>query len=330
MHFIRKTSALFAALVLIYSSSIHAQNSDTSYPNRPVRVLLPLPVGSGIDVLVRALGKDFYEKTGQTLVVENRIGANTVVSTNACAKAPPDGYTLCVITSSFSLNPYLYKNLPFDSEKDLKPITQLIFAPEVILMNPKLPANSFKELVAYSKANPGKLNYASFGVGGTPHLAFEWLKHEGGLDITHIPYAGSPPAMQALMAGQVDLVFVSVGNPGIVSAIEGGKVKAILVPGNKRNPTVPNVPSFQEVGLPAFSVKTWHGLAAPAGIPSSTVSKLSEIFRSILKNPEFDKSVIKPMAVEPVGSTPEEFSRYLLEDRKNGAALVKLSGAKLE
>lgn len=318
------------ALIAISSVAAHAQVTAGKYPSRPVKILVPLPAGSGIDVLVRALSKEFTEKTGQPLVVENKPGANTVVSTNACAKAPPDGYTICVITSSFSLNPFVYKQMPFDSVKDLKPITQLIFAPEVILMNPKLPVNTFQELVAYGKANPGKLNYASFGVGGTPHLAFEWLKHEGKLDITHIPYAGSPPAMQALMAGQVDLVFVSVGNPGILQYVESKQVKALLVPGAKRNSSVPNVPSFEEVGLPPFKVRTWHGVAAPAGTPDAIVKVLADEFRASMTNPEFIKSVLAPMAVESVASRPDEFAKYLAEDRVNGEALVRLSGASLD
>ncbi len=319
-----------ASLCFAAMAATQVQASEDSYPSKPVRMLVPLPAGSGIDVLARALAREFNEKTGQTLVVENKPGANTVISTDTCAKAPADGSTICVITSSISLNPHLYKQLPFDAEKDLKPITQLIFAPEVILMNRELPVDDFQELLAYSKANPGKLNYASFGIGGTPHLAFEWLRHESGLDITHIPYAGSPPALVALQSGDIDLVFVSVGNPGILDMIESGRVKAVLVPGDKRNPTVPNVPSFGEVGLPRFAVRTWHGVAAPAGTPDAAVDKLSTVFREIMEDPGFQERILKPMAVEAVASRPDEFAEYLVQDRKNGAALVELSGAKLD
>ncbi len=328
MHVFKRLAV--AALCVLAMNHASAQAASERYPIKPVKLLVPLPAGSGIDVLARALAKEFTDKTGQALLVENKPGANTVISTDACAKAPPDGYTICVITSSISLNPYLYKQLPFDAERDLKPVTQLIFAPEVVLMNPKLPATNFKELVAYSKANPGKLNYASFGVGGTPHLAFEWLKHEGSLDATHVPYAGSPPALLALQGGQIDLVFVSVGNPGILSMVESGKVRALLVPGDKRNPSLPNVPSFEEVGLPKFTVRTWHGIAAPAATPSHIVTALSDIFRSAMGNADFQERVLKPMAVEAVASRPEDFAKYLAQDRKNGAALVKLSGAKLD
>jgi len=319
-----------AALCAMAALGAHAQTGQDRYPSKPVKLIVPLPAGSGIDALARALAKEFTDKTGQALLVENKPGANTVIATDTCAKSPPDGYTICVITSSISLNPHLYKNLPFDAERDLRPVTQLIFAPEVVLMNPKLPAKDFKELVAYSKAHPGKLNYASFGVGGTPHLAFEWLKHEGGLDITHVPYAGSPPALLALQAGQIDLVFVSVGNPGILSMVESGKVKALLVPGEARNPSLPNVPSFKEVGLPRFAVRTWHGVAAPAATPAPIVAMLSDTFRAIMASPDFQERVLKPMAVEAVASTPEDFAKYLAQDRQNGAALVKLSGAKLD
>lgn len=319
-----------ASLCILAVAVANAQSSTERYPGKPVKLLVPLPAGSGIDALARALAKEFTEKTGQPLLIENKPGANTVISTDICAKAPPDGYTICVITSSTSLNPFLYKRLPFDAERDLKPVTQLIFAPEVVLMNPKLPVNSFKELVAYSKAHPDKLNYASFGVGGTPHLAFEWLKREGGLDITHVPYAGSPPALLALQSGEIDLVFVSVGNPGILSMVESGKVKALLVPGDKRNPVLPGVPSFEEVGLPKFAVRTWHGVAAPAGTPAHIVNTLADTLRSIMGSVEFQDRVLKPMAVEAVASRPEDFAKYLAQDRKNGAALVKLSGAKLD
>ncbi len=319
-----------ASLCIVAVAAANAQSTTERYPNKPVKLLVPLPAGSGIDALARALGKEFTDRTGQPLLIENKPGANTVISTDTCAKAPADGYTICVITSSISLNPYLYKRLPFDAERDLKPVTQLIFAPEVVLMNPKLPVNSFKELVAYSKAHPDKLNYASFGVGGTPHLAFEWLKHEGGLDITHVPYPGSPAALLALQSGQIDLVFVSVGNPGILSMVESGKAKALLVPGEKRNPVLPGVPSFEEVGLPKFSVRTWHGVAAPAATPAHIVNTLADTFRSIMNSADFQDRVLKPMAVEAVASRPEDFAKYLAQDRKNGAALVKLSGAKLD
>ncbi|MGD9942004.1 MAG: Bug family tripartite tricarboxylate transporter substrate binding protein [Burkholderiaceae bacterium] len=328
MQLLRKIA--LASLCVCAMAAAQAQTAAERYPARPVKLLLPLPAGSGIDVLARALAKEFADKTGQPLLVQNKPGANSVISTDLCAKSPPDGYTLCVITSSISLIPYLYKQLPFDAERDLKPVTQLIFAPEVVLMNPKLPVNNYRELVAYSKAHPGTLNYASFGVGGTPHLAFEWLKHEGGLDITHVPYAGSPPALLALQSGQIDLVYVSVGNPGILNMIESGKVKALLVPGDKRNPVLPGVPSFEEVGLPKFAVRTWHGVAAPAGTPDHIVTALADVFRGIMNSREFQDKVLKPMAVELVASRPDEFSRYLVQDRKNGAALVKLSGAKLE
>lgn len=321
-------SALLIGIAVAFGTQ--ASPAPDTYPNKPVRVLVPLPAGSGIDVLVRAIGKEYTGRTGQPLLIENKPGANTIVSTNACSKAPPDGYTLCVITSSYSLNPYLYNELPFDPDNDIKPITQLIFAPEVVLMNPKLPVNSFEELRAYSKEHPDRLNYASFGIGGTPHLAFEWLKREGGLHITHIPYSGSPPALLALMAGEVDLVFVSVGNPGIVANIENGKTKALLVPGSKRSELLPDVPSFEEVGLPKFALRTWHGLAAPAGTPDAIINKVAEEFRAILSDPAFEASVIRPMAVETVASTPEEFARYLAEDRRNGEVLVRQSGAKAE
>ena len=299
------------------------------YPSRPIRMLVPYPPGGPTDLLARSLGAAFAERGGQPMVIENRPGANTNIATEICAKSPADGYTICLISSTVSLNPFLYSKMPYDAEKDLEPVTNLVFAPEVLISGTTIPVNSFQDLVAYSKANPGRLNYGSFGLGGTPHLIAEWLKKTTGADWTHVPYKGAALALQAMASGEIHLMYLAIGSPGVVPQIKAGKLKGLLVQGSKRHPLLPEVPAFTEAGLPEYVMRTWFGLAAPAGTPRDVVRKLSAESSAIVRSPAF-RERLATFGFEPAGNTPEEFARFLAEDRVRGANLVKLSGARLE
>lgn len=303
--------------------------AQQSYPSRPIRLLVPYPPGGPTDVLARSLAAAFFERNAQPFVVENRPGANTNISTEACAKAPADGYTICMIATPLSLNPFLYSTMPFDAEKDLDPITNLVFAPEVLIMSATVPANSIQELVSYSKAHPGKLNYASFGQGGTPHLVLEWLKKQTGAQLTHIPFKGAAQAVPALVTGEIHAIYLAVGTPGVVAQIKTGKIKALLASGSRRNPLLPDAPTFAEAGLPELGARVWFGLAAPAGTPKLMVQKLSAEVSAIIQSPAFSER-LAGLGFEPVGNTAEEFARFLAEDRVRGANLVRISGARLE
>src|SRR5215470_2082116 len=224
--------------------------AQTGYPSAPIRVIIPLAPGGAIDVMVRALGKAFEQRNGQGFVVESRAGANTIIAANACKAAPPDGSTICLLSrSSVSLNPTLYRNLSYVPIRDFEPITNLAFAHQVLILHKSVPVKDFRELVVYSKQHPDKINFGSFGVGGDTHLVVEWLKHETGAQMTHIPFKGAADAMLAFKAGDIQLIYLIIGNPDIARQVNEGEVKGLLVPGAKRNPLVPGVPSFAEAGL---------------------------------------------------------------------------------
>jgi tripartite-type tricarboxylate transporter receptor subunit TctC len=307
--------------------------AQTSYPSAPVRVIIPLAPGGAIDVMVRALGKAFEQRTGQPFVVESRAGANTIIAANACKAAPPDGSTICLLSrSSVSINPTLYKNLSYDPLKDFEPITNIAFAHQVLIMHKGVPVNDFKQLVAYSKEHPDKLNFGSFGVGGDTHLVVEWLKHETGAQFTHIPFKGAADAMLAFKAGDIQLIYLIIGNPDIARQVNEGEVKGLLVPGAKRNPLVPGVPTFAEAGLSPdqSAFETWFGMFAPKGTPGAIVQKLNAEFAAIVRTPAFAEQYLISKAFEPVGDASDAFAKFIVEDQKKGKLLVDISGAKLE
>jgi tripartite-type tricarboxylate transporter receptor subunit TctC len=323
-----------AALVIGAGFCAHSVAvAQTSYPSAPIRVLIPLAPGGAIDVMVRALGKAFEQRNPAGFVVESRPGANTIIAANACKAAPPDGSTICLLSrSTVSINPALYKNLSYDPLKDFEPITNIAFAQQVLILNKSVPVKDFKELVAYSKQHPDKLNFGSFGVGGDSHLIVEWLKHETGAKLTHIPYKGASEAMLAFKAGDVQMMYLIVGNLDLTRQIKEGEVKGLLVPGSKRNPLIPDVPSFAEAGLPAHdsTYVTWFGMFAPKGTPGAIVSKLNAELTAIVKTPAFAEQYLLSKGFTPVGNSSEDFARFLVEDKVTAKQLVDLSGAKLE
>jgi tripartite-type tricarboxylate transporter receptor subunit TctC len=324
------TTAALACAALLGAAAALAQGS---YPSAAVKVIIPLPAGGAIDVMVRAIGKAFEQRNGHGFVVESRPGANTIIAANACKAAAPDGSTICLLSrSSVSLNPALYRNLSYDPLKDYEPITNLAFAQQVLIMHRDVPVKDFRELVAYSKQHPDKLNFGSFGVGGDTHLVVEWLKHETGAKLTHIPFKGASDAMLAFKAGNIQLLYLIVGNPDIARQVNAGEVKGLLVPGGRRNPLVPGVPSFAEAGLPSdeTAFQTWFGMFAPKGTPAAVVKKLNAEFAAIVNTPDFARQFLTAKGFVPVGDSPEGFARFIVEDQKKGKLLVDISGARLD
>lgn len=323
-----------AALVIgALSASTSPGAAQSNYPAGPIRVIIPLAPGGAIDVMVRALGRAFEARTGQPFIVESRPGANTIIAANACKAAAPDGYTICLLSSStVTMNPSLYRNLSYDPLKDFEPITQVAFADQVLVANTKVPVKDWAGLVNYSKTNPDKMNYGSFGVGGDTHLIVEWLKHETGAKIAHIPYKGSSESMMAFASNDVQVLYLIVGNMDLVRQINDGEVRGLLIGGNQRSPLVPNVPSFAEVGLTsaAADYRTWFGLFAPKGTPPAIVKKLHAEFSGLLKTKSFADENLTPRGFAAVGNTPDEFRDYIIEDQKRGKILVEISGARLE
>lgn len=299
------------------------------YPSRAVRVIVPFAPGGPVDLLARALGEGFKERTGQSFVVDNKPGGNTIIAANLCKGAEADGYTFCLLTAStISLNPFLYANLTYDPPKDLAPITNVVFTQQVMLLHPAVPADTLMQAIDYSKQNPDKLNFASFGIGGDSHLVFEWLKVKTGARLTHIPYGGAAPALVAFQRGDAHLMY-PVATPAVLERIRTGQAKAVAIADGKPNPNLPNVPTFSQAGLPPYDAKTWFGAFAPAGTPPDRLQALNRHLVAIIQSPQFNERFIKLGGFEPVGNTIEEFRAFLAQDRIRGEELVKISGVKL-
>ena len=322
-----------AACLMACSIVVHAQATSTgsvqAYPNKTIRIIVPHPAGGGIDLISRAIGNQLSQRWGQPVVIENKPGSGTIVAAEGLAKAAPDGYTLMVTTdSTISVNPHLYARLPYDPVKDFAPITQMVLLNQLLLANAAVPANNLKELIAYAKANPGKLNYASYGSGSQPHLAMEMLKSQAGMDIVHVPYKGIPQAVPAAIAGEVQLTFS--GAASSIAHIKGGRLKAIAIGGKSRLFMLPEVPTFTEGGFPEVPANAWFGLFAPAGTPREVVMKLNAEVVKMLKEPEFNQKEVVAKGYELVANTPEEFTAFLVTDSQRNARAIKISGAKAE
>jgi len=319
------TVTAILALAFAFGPGAQAQN----YPNRPIRIVVPYPAGGGIDLIARAIGNQLTQRWGQPVIVENKPGSGTIVAAEGVARSVPDGYTLMLTTdATLTINPHLYAKLPYDPVKDFTPVTQLVLLNQMLLANVGVPANTLRELIAYAKANPGRLNYASYGVGSQPHLAMEMLKNQAGIDIVHVPYKGIPQAVPAAIAGEVQLTFS--GAASSIAHIRGGRLKPLAIGGKTRLSLLPDVPTFAESGYPEIPSNAWFGLFAPAGTPRDIVMKLHGEITRMLKEPEFNQKEVVAKGYELVASTPEEFTAFLAADSVRNARAVKISGAKSE
>lgn len=316
-------SALIAAACAICCAPPAAAQA---YPARTVRIIVPYPAGGGIDIMSRVIGERLSQRLGQAFVVENKPGAGTLVAAETVARAAPDGHTLMITTdATITINPHLYAKLPYDAQKDFAPITQLVALNQLLLAHPAVPATTLGELVAYAKGNPGKLNYASYGVGSQPHLAMEILKNQAGIDILHVPYKGIPQAVPAAIAGEVQLTFS--GAASSLAHIRGGRLKALAIGGKTRLPLLPEVPTFAEAGFPEVPANAWFGLFAPAGTPASVIARLHGEVARLLREPEFTQKEVTAKGYELVASTADEFAAFLVADSVRNARAVRISGA---
>ena len=327
MMLIQCLSARVVLAAALFASSSMAL-AQQPYPSKPIRFVASSVAGSPIDLIGRITGSVAQEKLGQTFVYENRPGANTIIAVDACAKSPPDGYTICVVTNSVATNAYLYPKVPFDYLKDLDPVTLLAIPYEGLAVDGALP-NTLKELIDYSRANPGKLNFGSLGAGGLPHLVPEWLNKNAGASFVHIPYKGVPELMRAFQVGDIQLIYLSLGSPPMINMMKAGKMKVLFVPGEKRYPHMPTVPTMSEAGVTDHGTHAWWGLAVPAGTPQAYTNALSRAFVEALQTPGVRDKLL-PQGLQLVGNTPEEFRRFILADQPRAERLVKASGARLE
>ncbi len=316
---------LATCAVMLAVSTACAQD----FPSKPVRVIVPFAPGGPVDVLARALGEGFKERTGQPFVVDNKPGGSTTIGATACKNAEPDGHSFCLLTAStISLNPFLFSNLSYDPRTDLEPVTNVVFTHQVMILHKSIPANAMGELIAYAKQNPDKLNFGSFGIGGDSHLVFEWLKARTGTRMTHIPYGGAAPALLAFERGDAHLLYL-VASPAVIERIKSGLAKPIAVPEGQYAPMLAGVPSFSQSGLPPYDAKTWFGAFAPAGTPKARAEELSRQLAAVIKSPAFRDRFIVPGGYDAVGNTPDEFRKFLAEDRLRGQELVRIAGVKI-
>lgn len=318
----------FIALFLITAAGVCPPAGAQPYPSKPIRLIMPFPAGAPVDTLTRQIGHEMAGNWGQALVIENRPGANGILSADACAKAPADGYTLCLVDRTTPLLPYLYRKLPFDVAKDFDPVTNMVFTVLALAVHPSIGVSNLKELIGAAKAKPGVLNYSSLGPATTGNLLMEWLKKQHGLAMTHVPYKGPPALMQALLSGESHITYLGLG--AFVGFHKSGKLRIIAVSGEKRSPLVPEVATLIEQGLTAIDTRVWFGLFAPAGVQKDRLEKIQkEVFR-IFAVPAFREKHLLAQAFEPIASTAEEFARFLSADREAGAELIRISGARLD
>ncbi len=305
-----------------------AAYGQSAWPAKPVTLVVPFPAGGGTDAFARPLAAQFSKATGQSLVIDNRGGAGGTLGASIAAKAQPDGYTLFMGAVHHAIAPSVYPKLDYDIEKDFVPLMLLASVPQVVVINPKrVSATTLKDFVAEAKRNPGKLNYASAGAGTSHHLAGELFKLQTNTFITHIPYRGAGPALQDLIAGNVDCMFDGLGSSA--QHIKAGRIKALMMAGGKRNPAFPDVPSATEAGLPDYTVTTWYGLWAPKGTPAEVQSKIVEDMRKALATDEL-KAIWASNGAEIPNLVTTAYGGFVSSEIKRWAGVVKASGAKIE
>src|SRR5262245_53877296 len=316
---------LFVSLAAIAAiTSVHAQD----YPTRPITLVVPYAAGGGNDLLARIASEKMSKTLGQQIVIENRPGAGGSTATRAVARSAPDGYTLVIGgTGTLAVNPTLYQNVGYDPRKDFAPVGLIGTSALVVLTNPSLPARNIRELIELAKKDPGKINYASAGVGSGIHLGTVLFEMMAGIKLTHVPYRGSAPALTDLIGGHVSVYFSSL--PPVGALVADGKVRALAVTGSKRSDVFPDLPTVAEAGLPGFEAVLHYGIVAPAGTPRPIIDKLSAALRDAVNAPDTKERMAKD-GTEPLPSTPEEYAADIDREETKWSAVVRQSGAKPE
>lgn len=315
------------ALAMLALAAVASAAAAQAYPVRPVRIIVPLSTGSALDTLARLAAQKLSESWGQSVTVENLPGANGITGTESVVKAPADGYTLVMLAANHVINASLYRKLPFDTLRDIKPVVRIAFTPLVLCVNPNLQAKSVGELIALAKARPGQLNYGSSGNGSSLHLAAEMFKTATGAELTHVPYKAVSQAQTDLLGGQIDLMFVGVAVA--LPQIQAGKLRGLGVTSLKRIPQLPEVPAINEAGVPGFEVISWLGLAAPAGTPDEVANRIYVEVAKIVAQPDV-RARLTSLAMEPALLAPKEFAAFMADDQAKWGAVVKKSGAQLD
>ena len=311
-------------LTLVLAAPASAQN----YPNKTIRILVGFAPGGSTDIVARLIAQKMSDTIGQQVVVDNRAGAGGIIAAEILAKSPPDGYTMFACTTgNFAIIPYLYKTVPYNADKDLVPVTQTGSLPYIIVVHPSLPVKNVKELIAFAKAHPGQINYASSGVGSASHLSPELFKSMAGIDITHVPYKGTGNAMGDLIAGQVVMMFDQPVSS--LPIVKSGKLRVLAISSGKRFPTLPEIPTVAESGIPGFEAVSWAGMCVPGGTSKEIVNRLQVEIAKVLKLPDITNRLMND-GIEPIGSTPEQFQAFIEREKIKWSKVVKDSGARAD
>jgi tripartite-type tricarboxylate transporter receptor subunit TctC len=319
------TCAMVCAIAAIYAGQPAAAQN---YPQKPVRLIVGVPPGGTTDVVARLVGQKLGEQLGQQVVIDNRGGAGGNIGAEVVAKAPPDGYTLFLATiGTMTINPSLYKKMPFDTLRDFAAISQLTSMPQLLVVHPSVPVKTVKELILYAKSRPGQLNFASGGSGTAIHLAGELFKTMANVDMVHIAYKGGGPAMTDLLGGQVSLMFDQILTA--LPHVQSGRLRALAVTTAKRSQAAPQILTISEAALPGYAVTTWHGLLAPAGTAREVVNRLSTETAKALQSADI-RDRFAAQGVEPVPSTPEQFAAMMKSELEKWRKVIAASGTKLE
>jgi len=299
-----------------------------TYPTHPIRLVVPFPAGGTTDILAREVGQKLSVSLGQSVVIDNRPGAAGNIGSDLVAKSAPDGYTLLMCTvSTHAINPNLYAKLPYDHLKDFVPVVLVASVPNVLEVTPALPVNSVADLIRLAKEKPGQINFASSGSGTSIHLSGELFKTQAGVDMTHVPYKGSAPALTDLIGGQVQVMFDNL--PSSLPQIKAGKLRAIAVTSAQRAPALPDIPTIAESGLPGFEATSWFGIVAPTGTPPAIIARINADVNQWLQSPEAREKLLAQGALA-AGGTPEQFAAYIRAETEKWAKVVKASGAKVD
>ncbi len=320
---------LFALATLAAFLAAPGPSRAQSYPAKSVRIIVPTSAGGATDAFARALAPKLSETWAQSVVVENRPGANQIIGSDLVSKSAPDGYTLLLSeASSFVMNPHLYKTLPYDALNGFTPITALVRFPWVFVVHPSVPAKNFQELVRYARTNPGKLSYGSFGLGSSGHISMDYLKNLLGLDIVHVPYKGGGPAVADLLSGQISMMMVT---PLLVEPhARAGRLRLIAAVTSQRIAALPDLPTIAESGVPGYEAGTWIGFMGPPGLPRDTVAKIYADTMQVLNDPAFRAQHVTRQWFEVIGNTPEQFAGFLKAEYERWGRLIRLSRVTVE
>jgi tripartite-type tricarboxylate transporter receptor subunit TctC len=320
----RRAALVWIVWWAVFSPPVSAQ----VYPAKPIRVIVPFPAGESVDVTARLIAQRWQITLGQQMVIDNRGGAGGTIGTEIAAKATPDGYTISYGNlGPLSIGPNLYTKLGYDLFKDLAPVSQATSLPFVLFGSPMLPVNSIQEVVAYARSRPGQLNFGSTGVGSGLHLMGELFKLAAGVDLVHVPYKGVAQALPEMASGRLQLAFNTI--PAFLPHVKAGKLKAFVITAAKRSPLLPEVAACTEVGLSGLEASAWHGVVAPAGTPQEIVAKLQRTLAQALADAEV-RNQLAAIGAEPVGSTPQEFARFMRAESAKWARVIKAGGVKVE